>query len=189
MKAQRLRRKLADKSARIRLKLEQHNEDAAMAAFRLQDLQQELHQIESRNNKRQEAGCIEDESYEQVVAGNPIENVSHQFFGELSEAFGEASQAHHIRDSFPGPNFSPSLSSSISSALASKGVHSELIKANLTRTASYQAKLHATHWYYISWNKQIASKFTELRLIGLMKFSRFRGSVTKQPIFYICRFS
>ena len=108
MKAQRLRRKLADKSARIRLKSEQHNEDAAMAAFRLQDLQQELHQIESRNNEKQEAGCVEDESYEQVVAGNPIENVSHQFFGELSEAFGEASQAHHIRDSFPGPNFSPS---------------------------------------------------------------------------------
>ena len=79
--------------------------------------------------------------------------------------------------------------SSISSALASEGVHSELITANLTRTASYQAKLHATHWYYISWNKQIASKFTELRLIGLMKFSRFRGSVAKQPIFYICRFS
>ena len=106
MKAQRLRRKLADKSARIRLKLEQHNEDAAMAAFRLQDLQQELHQIESRNNKRQEAGCVEDESYEQVVAGNPIENVSHQFFGELSEAFGKASQAHHISDSFLGPSFS-----------------------------------------------------------------------------------
>ena len=81
------------------------------------------------------------------------------------------------------------FSSSISSALASEGVHSELITANLTRTASYQAKLHATHWYYISWNKQIASKFTELRLIGLMKFSRFRGSVAKQPIFYICRFS
>ena len=74
---------------------------------------------------------------------------------------------------------------SISSASASEGVHSKLITANLTRTASYQAKLHATHWYYISWNKQIASKFTELRLIGLMKFSRFRGSLTKQQIFYI----
>ena len=75
--------------------------------------------------------------------------------------------------------------STISSALASEGVHSELITANLTSTASYQDKLHATHWYYLSWNKQIASKFTELRLIGLMKFSRFQGSVTKQQIFYI----
>ena len=81
------------------------------------------------------------------------------------------------------------FSSSISSALASEGVRSKLTIANLTRTASYQAKLHTTNWIYIVWNKQIASKFTELRLKGLMKFSRFRGSVAKQPIFYICRFS
>jgi hypothetical protein len=47
------------------------------------------------------------------------------------------------------------FSSSISSALASEGVRSELTKANLTRTTSFQAKLHTTNWIYILWNKQL----------------------------------
>jgi len=78
---------------------------------------------------------------------------------------------------------------SVSLALTSEGVHSELTTArHLTKTTSYQEKLDATNWYYICWIKRIASKFTELRLIGLVKFSRFRGSVTKQQIFYIWGF-
>ena len=72
----------------------------------------------------------------------------------------------------------------------SEEVHSELTtRNNLTWTATYQEKLYATNWSCIFWNKRIASKFTELWLIGLRKFSRFRGSVTKQQIFYIWRFS
>jgi len=58
-----------------------------MATFKLHDLQQELHQIECRINERGGAGCVEDENHEQAVAGKPIENVPHQSFGKLAEAF------------------------------------------------------------------------------------------------------
>ena len=45
------------------------------------------------------------------------------------------------------------FSSSISSALASEGVHSELITANLTKATSFQAKLYTTNWIYEQTNR------------------------------------
>jgi len=107
MKAKRLILKLEDKSSCTRQRLEHQQEEAMLASFRLQNLQQELKQIENKQKDKQ-APCCQEETYEQVGAGSTIENVSPEYIGKLSEALGEANLANHSSDSFLGPSFSPS---------------------------------------------------------------------------------
>ena len=133
-KAKRLILKLEDKSSCTRQRLEHQREEAMLASFQLQNLQQELKQIENKQKDKQ-APCCQEETYEQVGAGSTIENVSPEYLGELSEALGEANQANHSSDSFLGPSFSPSRLEHISDSSSPCRSPTRVEQANVASTA------------------------------------------------------